>query len=106
MPSSPFRGFLLPILFAAAATACFGGNRKISFESIPSGAEVEVNGSIACTTPCSIDVPDHYFGAKRTVFSEHGVTPITVRLLKDGYTAKTVDVTTGPLHWKNLYGNN
>jgi serine protease Do len=104
MPSSPLRVFFVATLFATCAAVCFGGNKKVSFVTIPPGAEVEVNGSIACTTPCSVDVPDYYFGAKHTVFSKHAVAPITVRLLKDGYAPKTVELTTGPLHWTNLNG--
>src|ERR1700683_5497287 len=102
MNPSPLHGFFFTVLFATCATVCFGGHKKGSFVTIPPGAEVEVNGSVACTTPCSIDVPDYYFGSKHTAFSKHGITPITVRLLKNGYASRTVEVTTGPLHWKNL----
>jgi len=106
MNPSPLRGFFCAVLFATCATVCFGGPKKVSFVTIPPGAELEVNGSVTCTTPCSIDVPDYYFGSKHTAFSKHGITPITVRLLKEGYAPKTVEVTTGPIHWKNLEGNN
>jgi len=100
------RWFFIATLFATLPTLSFGGNKKVSFVTIPPGAEVEVNGSIACITPCSIDVSDAYFGAKHTVFSKHAETPITVRLLKEGYAPKTVDLTTGPMHWRNLNGVN
>ena len=93
----------LVLLFAGV---CFAGDKKVNFETIPPGAEVEVNGSIVCTTPCSINVPSYYFGAKRTAFAKHGEVPITVRLSKQGYITKTIEITTGPIHWKNLYGNN
>jgi serine protease Do len=93
----------LCLVFAAA---CFAGDKKVSFDTIPPGADVEVNGSIVCTSPCSINVPSYYFGAKRTALSRHGETPITVRILKPGYVTKTIELTTGPIHWKNLYGNN
>jgi serine protease Do len=106
MTPSPLRGFFVAVLFVTCSTVSFGGNKKVSFVTIPPGAEVEVNGSVTCTTPCSIDVPDYYFGSHHTAFSKHGVTPITVRLLKDGFAPKTVEVTTGPIHWKNLEGNN
>jgi serine protease Do len=106
MNLSSLRGFFFAALFATCSTVCFGGPKKVSFVTIPPGAEVEVNGSVTCTTPCSIEVPDYYFGSKHTAFSKHGITPITVRLLKDGYAPKTVEVTTGPIHWKNLEGNN
>jgi serine protease Do len=43
---------------------------------------------------------------KRTIFAKHGDTPITVRLSKQGYLTKTIDLTTGPIHWHNLNGVN
>jgi serine protease Do len=94
--------FLVPIF----AWLSFAGDKEVRFETIPAGAEVEVNGSIVCTTPCSIKVPSYYFGNKHTAFSKHGDAPIVVRLLKDGYVPKTIQLTTGPLHWKNLNGEN
>lgn len=97
---------LLGTLLLLQAKPCLAADKKISFETIPPGAEVEVNGSVRCTTPCSITVPSYYFGAKRTALSRHADSPIVVRLLKDGYAPKTIQVTTGPIHWKNLYGNN
>src|SRR5580692_7363075 len=81
-------------------------DKSVQVATIPAGAQVEVNGSVTCTTPCSIKVPGYYFGKKRTAFSTHGIEPIRVRLTKDGYAPKTVDLTIGPIHWKNLYGNN
>jgi serine protease Do len=92
-------------LFVATAGA-FAGDKAVQLETIPGGAQVEVNGSVTCTTPCSIKVPGYYFGKKRTAFSSHGMTPIRVRLSKSGYVPKTVELTTGPIQWKNLYGNN
>lgn len=106
MPRSPLPWLLPAFLLAAHASVCFGGSKKVSFQTIPPGAEVEVNGSITCTTPCSIDVPDYYFGEKHTVWSKHGIAPIIVRLTKEGYAPKTVEVTTGPLHWKSFNGAN
>ncbi len=84
----------------------FAGDKSVQLESIPAGAQVVVNGSVTCTTPCSIKVPGYYFGKKRSAFSSHAVEPIRVRLTKDGYMPKTVDLTIGPIQWKNLYGNN
>jgi serine protease Do len=80
------------------------GTKDVKIETVPSGAQVEVNGSITCTTPCSIKVPSYYFGEKHTAFSSHGVEPIRLRITKVGYAQKTLDITTGPLHWTNLNG--
>jgi hypothetical protein len=47
-------------------------------------------------------VPAYYFGAKHTSLSAHGVEPIRVKLTKQGYVPRTVDLTTGPIHWRSL----
>ena len=91
------------LLFTEAA---YAGDKLVQLETQPPGAQVEVNGSMSCTTPCAIKVPGYYFGKKRTAFSSHGVEPIRVRFTKEGYVPKTIELTTGPIHWHNLYGNN
>ncbi len=82
------------------------GTKEVKIETIPSGAQVEENGSLVCTTPCFLKVPGYYFGSKHSAFSGHGIEPIQLRLTKAGFVPKTFDLTTGPIHWKNLYGNN
>jgi serine protease Do len=98
--------FVVSVALSVGTLRAFAGDKSVQLETIPAGAQVEVNGSVTCTTPCSIKVPGYYFGKKRTAFSSHGIAPIRVRLTKDGYVPKTVELTTGPLQWKNLYGNN
>jgi serine protease Do len=88
------------------ASALFAGDKPVHVDSVPPGAQVELNGSVTCTTPCVLKIPGYYFGKKRTAFSTHGVEPIHIRLTKAGYVPKSVDLTVGPIHWKNLYGNN
>ncbi len=91
-PSTPRATRTLPGLPRAALTQkSHTGSRDDQF----------VQGA-PCVTPCSIKVPGYYFGKKRTVFSSHGIEPIRVRFTKDGYVPKTVDLTTGPIHWHNL----
>ena len=103
----PKLGTFLAVSVALAFTSlsAFAGNKLVQLETIPSGAQVEVNGSVTCVTPCSIKVPGYYFGRKLTVFSSHGIEPIRVRFTKEGYVPKGVDLTTGPIHWHNLSGN-
>ena len=79
-------------------------DKSVSIETAPPGAQVEMNGSIACTTPCSVRVPGYYFGQKHTAVSAHGKTPIHVTLTKAGYAPKTVELTEGPIHWVSLSG--
>jgi serine protease Do len=93
---------LLPLTVAASA-----GTKHVKIDTIPPGAQVEVNGSVVCTTtPCILNVPAVYFGAKHTAFSAHSEVPIKLRITKEGFAPKNFEITTGPLHWKNLYGNN
>ena len=69
--------FLLNLLFPVIVSA---GTKDVKIETIPSGAQVEENGSLVCTTPCSLKVPTYYFGGKHTAFSSHGVQPIRLRI--------------------------
>jgi hypothetical protein len=106
MPSpklGAFRAISLALSFGSLRA--LGSDKSVSIETVPPGAQVEVNGSVACATPCSIKVPAYYFGKKRTALSSHGVQPVRVTLTKQGYVPKTVDLTTGPIQWHNLYGD-
>jgi hypothetical protein len=85
--------------------AALASDKSVSIETNPPGAQVEVNGSISCVTPCTIKVPANYFGAKHTAFSSHAEQPFRVTLTKEGYAPKSVDLTTGPMHWKSLNGS-
>lgn len=97
---------LLAVTLLSVSLPSFAGNKLIQLDTVPPGAQVEINGSMSCVTPCSIRVPGYYFGKKRTAFSSHGIEPIHARFTKQGYVPKTVDLTTELLHWRNLYGNN
>ena len=89
------------------ALSLSGGEREVQLQTIPSGAQVELNGSVVCaTTPCSINVPSYYFGAKHTAFSAHGDQSLQVCFLKEGYVRKTVELSSGPHRWRSLNGVN
>ena len=77
------------------------GDKKVSIDTSPEGAQVEVNGNITCTTPCSIDVPAAYFGTKHWGYSAHMDQPLSIRLSKDNFAPKNVILTSGPHHWGN-----
>jgi len=89
-------------LLLAAPQYCSADGKPIKFETIPAGARVEVNGTVACTTPCSFNIPSEYLSFK-FAFSKHAKTPIIVRLLKDGCAPKTVNLTAGPIRWRDTY---
>ncbi|HXW91742.1 MAG TPA: trypsin-like peptidase domain-containing protein [Terriglobales bacterium] len=106
MQSSKLRASLaITVAFSFCSLPAFAGSKSVALETVPAGAQVEVNGSVSCLTPCSIKVPGYYFGKKHTAFSSHGIDPIRVRLTKKGYVPRTIELTTGPIHWRNLHGN-
>ncbi len=82
------------------------GDKAVSFQTIPSGAQVEVNGRIVGTTPVKISFPGHCFGRKKTAWAAHLAQPIVVRFLKEGYAPKAVTITEGPIHWSSFNGVN
>ena len=79
-------------------------DKKVSIDSSPEGAQVELNGNITCTTPCTINVPSGYFGTKHFAGSSHVDEPIVIRLSKDGFVPKNVTLTTGPHVWNSFNG--
>ena len=97
---------VVSVALAFSSLHAHASDKSVLIETIPAGAQVEVNGSVTCITPCSIKVPEYYFGKKHTAYSSHGVEPIRVRLTKEGYVPKSVELTTGPIHWHNLRGDN
>lgn len=74
--------YILALLFPAVTLA---GTKDVKVETVPSGAQVEENGSIVCKTPCTLKVPSYYFGKKHTAFSSHGIEPIRLRITKEGF---------------------
>jgi S1-C subfamily serine protease len=93
-------------LVAITAMSLWGGEKAVQLETIPSGAQVELNGSVVCArTPCSIKVPSYYSGRKHTAFSAHADQPLRVRFSKEGYVPKAIELTT-PHRWKSLNNDN
>lgn len=92
--------------FFATCQTARAGDKKLIIDSTPTGAQVDVNGSITCTTPCTLNVSGGYFGAKHTVFSAHVDQPLSIRLLKEGYLPKSVLLTSGPHVWRSFNGQN
>ena len=82
------------------------GDKQVQIESTPPGAQVDINGNMICTTPCSLNVSKGYFGAKHTAFSAHSDAPLRIRLSKQGFVPKDVLLTVGPERWTSLNGQN
>jgi len=104
MPCPRLRVLFLAALILVCASFCSAGDKPVKFETLPPGAQVEVNDSVSCTTPCSIYLPFYYFGPRFWAFAKHGTAPVSVRLLKDGCAPKTVTITTGPIRWRDNLG--
>jgi S1-C subfamily serine protease len=86
--------------------AAHAGNKKVFVDSTPEGAQVELNGNITCTTPCTINFPSAFFGEKHTAFGKYLDEPIVIRLSKEGFVPKDAHLVTGPHHWSSLNGQN
>ncbi len=103
---SPRLGAILAVTVAISFSSlhALASDKSVLIETIPAGAQVDMNGSVTCITPCSIKVPGYYFGVKHTALSSHGVEPVRLRLTKEGYVPKSVELTNGPIHWSSLNG--
>ena len=96
-----FRAIILTTLIAIFSPQCFAGDKEVKFETIPSGAQVELDGSIVCTTPCSIHLPSYYFGYKTIAFSKHSKAPHQRPPSEGDCAPKTVTITAGPISFVN-----
>ncbi len=96
----------LALALSFSSLGVLAGDKSVSIDTIPPGAQVAMNGSVACVTPCSIPLPGYYFGKKHTAYSAHGTEPVRVNLTKEGFVPKSVELTTGPIHWSSLNGVN
>ena len=67
---------------------------------------MDVNGSITCTTPCTLNVSSAYFGAKHTAFSSRVDQPLSIRLSEGRlYLPKdAVQLTSGRTCWRSFDG--
>ena len=94
---------VLPVLM----TCCFlllgrdAYAKKVFVDSTPEGARVEINDAPVCTTPCILEVPGAYFGMKHWSGGSRLDKPYIVRLTKDGYAPKEVQLSTGPHEWRD-----
>lgn len=103
MPAK-LRPLLLLVLLPFSAMCSYAADKLVRLNTVPPGATVEINGSVTCTTPCSITVPKYYFGDKHTVFAKHAIEPIIARFSKQGYLSRELSLTVGPIRWTNLNG--
>ncbi len=83
--------------FLICCFACFAGTKAddtLTINSIPPGAQVELNRKVIGTTPLSWKVGEYAFNVRKsTIFSKHLGTPVIIRVSKDGYIAKEMNIT-------------
>lgn len=102
----PSRQNGLCAFLAAIATfvpqPAFAGTLTIT--SSPSGATVQIDGSVVGKTPYRANYPGGYFHKTKTVFGATLDHPIIARVYKDGYTVEEITLTKGPFEWTSITG--
>jgi hypothetical protein len=99
-------GCLCAILSLATllAFAPQGRAESLNVTSLPSGAKVEINGTLAGITPFRAEFPGGYFHKTHTVFATRLEHAMILRVSKDGYASQQITITDGPLEWVALNG--
>jgi S1-C subfamily serine protease len=77
---------------------------KIRITSTPPGATVEIDGVAVGVTPFERDYPGGYFHRTRTSLGARLAHPLIARISMDGYAAKEILLTDGPMNWVGLNG--
>ena len=92
------------LLLASSLPAAATHAESLTITTSPPGATVEVNGTVAGTTPYRVDYPGSYFHKPHTAFSARLEHAFTVRISKEGYLAQQVTLTNGPFEWVAVTG--
>ncbi len=79
---------------------------KLVITSAPSGAAVQINGVFVGHTPYQKDIPGGYLHKTKTTIGSRLEHPMLARLTLDGYAAKEIQLTEGPMNWVSLKGHN
>jgi len=98
--------YLATALLLITTHLALAGDKEVTFQSNPSGAQVEIDGRIIGTTPVTYKFKSYCFGRKSWAFSAHLNRSIVARFTKEGYAPKTVPLTDGPIQWASLNGMN
>jgi len=93
----PARLLLFLPLFFFVSQPVAANTLKIT--SHPSSATVEIDGVKVGTTPYEGKLPGGYFHRTHTVFGSRLERPMRLRISKEGYIAKEIVMTDGPMHW-------
>ena len=97
------------LLIAAALCALIpltASADKLRITSVPSGASIQINGVLVGTTPYEKEIPGGYLHKTKTTIGSRLEHPMVARLTLDGYAAKEIQLTEGPMNWVSLKGHN
>ena len=90
------------IILAAVQVCC--AKDRVSINTNPPGATVEMDGIVVGKTPYQFDVPGGYLHGTKSVFGKILRQQMHVRLLLDGYLPVDGDLAKGPMPWIALNG--
>jgi len=97
-------GFNFYLLFFVCFIPALLSAEELLVTSNPFGATVEIDGRIVGRTPYVAKLPGGYFHKTMTVFQARLEHPLHMRISKDGYISKDIELTEGPMRWIALNG--
>jgi S1-C subfamily serine protease len=104
--SPPARHCLLITASLYALIPSTASADKLRITSVPSGASIQINGVLVGTTPYEKEIPGGYLHKTKTTIGSRLEHPMVARLTLDGYAAKEIQLTEGPMNWVSLKGHN
>ena len=76
----------------------------LTITSTPSGATVEIDGTVVGKTPYRMTVPGGYFHKTHTVFGARLEHAMILRVSMEGYASEQINMTDGPFEWTAITG--
>jgi S1-C subfamily serine protease len=98
------RPLLLALLCAVQAHVLCADKLRIT--TVPPGATVSINGVLAGKTPYEANIPGGYLHKTKTSLGARLEHAMVARLTLEGYAAKEIQLTEGPMMWVSLKGHN
>ena len=77
---------------------------KLTINSTPPGATVEIDGVKVGTTPFVKNYPGGYFHRTKTALGSRLEHPLVARIKLDGFAPKEVQLCDGPTQWRDIHG--
>jgi S1-C subfamily serine protease len=96
--------YLFTLFFLSPS--CFVSAQTLKITSNPPGADVQLNGVPAGTTPLEKKYPGGYFHRTKTAFGERLPYAVIARVSLQGYVTHEIALTEGPMDWVDLHGRN